>query len=92
MDNVKVMISIPRPFLEVVDQAAREDHRNRSELFREAARLYLQVRASGRRPIDDPRVRQAVALMDQLAQRDQPTPGWDVVEAVRAGRERGRGG
>ncbi|MGH2353293.1 MAG: ribbon-helix-helix protein, CopG family, partial [Chloroflexota bacterium] len=32
------MISLPKPLLEVVDRAASEEHRSRSELFREAAR------------------------------------------------------
>ena len=91
MSNVKVMISIPPSFLEEIDRAAREEHRSRSEFFREAARLYLQVRSSRRRPMDDPRVQQAVALMEQIARRDRPVPGWDVVAAVRAERERHRG-
>jgi metal-responsive CopG/Arc/MetJ family transcriptional regulator len=89
--NVKVMISIPQAFLEEVDRAAREEHRSRSEFFREAARLYLQVRAFRHRPIDDPRVQRAVALMEQLARRDRPVPGWDAAAAVRAERERDRG-
>jgi metal-responsive CopG/Arc/MetJ family transcriptional regulator len=91
MGNVKVMISIPKPFLEMVDQAARQEHRSRSEFFREAARLYLQTRAFRRRPIDDPQVQRAVALMDQLAQRDRPVPDWDTVGAVRTERERDSG-
>lgn len=91
MSNVKVMISIPKPFLEEVDRAAREEYRSRSEFFREVARLYLQTRASRRRPIDDPQVQQAVALMDQLARHDQPVPDWDAVGAVRTERERDRG-
>jgi metal-responsive CopG/Arc/MetJ family transcriptional regulator len=91
MGNVRVMISIPKPFLEIVDQAAQKEHRSRSEFFREAARLYLQMRVSPRRPMDDPQVRRAVALMDQLAQRDRPVPDWDTVDAVRAERERDGG-
>lgn len=91
MDNVKVMISIPRPFLEAVDRAAQEEQRSRSEFFREAARLYLRVRAAGRRPIDDPQVQQAVALMDELSRRDQPLAGWDAATAVRAEREHRHG-
>ncbi len=82
------MISIPQPFLKEVDQAAQEEHRSRSEFFREAARLYLRVRASQRRPVDDPQVQEAVILMDKLARQDRPVPGWDVVRAVRDERER----
>ena len=82
------MISIPQPFLKEVDQAAQEEHRSRSEFFREAARLYLRVRASQRRPVDDPQVQEAVILMDKLARQDRPVPGWDVARAVRDERER----
>jgi metal-responsive CopG/Arc/MetJ family transcriptional regulator len=85
------MISIPEPFLEAVDRAAEEEHRSRSEFFREAARLYLRMRASRRRPMDDPRVQQAVALIDEIARQDKPVPGWDTAEVVRAERERDRG-
>lgn len=91
MSTAKVMISIPKPFLQEVDRAAQEEHRSRSEFFREAARLYLQVRASQRRPIDDPQVQQAMALMDQLARKDKPVSGWNTVHAVRGERERDRG-
>ncbi len=41
--------------------------------------------------MDDPQIRQAIVVMDQLAYRDQPIPGWDMVNAVRAGWERDRG-
>lgn len=88
MGNVKVMISIPRPILERVDQVAQQEHRSRSELLREAVRLYLQVRTDRRRPIDEPQVQQAVALMDRLAHSDRPAPGWDAVDAVRSERDR----
>jgi hypothetical protein len=82
------MISIPRPFLEEVDKAAQEEHRDRSEFFHEAARLYLHMRASKSRPIDDPEVQEAVALMDQLAYQDRPVPNWDTVHVVRNERQR----
>lgn len=88
MSTAKVMISIPEPFLKKVDRAAREEHRSRSEFFREAVRLYLRIRASRHRLIDDPQVQQAVALMDELARKDRPVPGWNTVRAVRAERER----
>jgi metal-responsive CopG/Arc/MetJ family transcriptional regulator len=90
MSNAKVMISIPRPFLEQVDRAAEQEHRSRSEFFREAARLYLQVRTAQQRPMNDPQVRQAVESMQQIARRDRPVAGWNVIEAVRAERERDR--
>jgi metal-responsive CopG/Arc/MetJ family transcriptional regulator len=91
MGTVKVMISVPKPLLEAVDRVATEEHRSRSEWFREAARRYLGEHVAHRRPLDDPHVRQAVALMEQLAANDRHTPGWDTVDAVRRERQRDGG-
>ena len=40
----KILVSLPEKFLEVVDRAAVEEHRSRSELIREALRAYLEVK------------------------------------------------
>ena len=40
----KVMISLPDEFLKDVDVIAHAEHRNRSELVREAIRAYVAVR------------------------------------------------
>jgi len=64
----KVMVSFPDEFLEEVDRVAGEEHRSRSELLREAMRLYMAVRRKGRRPGADPRVQAAVAIQDRLAE------------------------
>lgn len=40
----KVMVSFPEEFLAQVDRVAREEHRSRSELVREALRLYIGLR------------------------------------------------
>lgn len=64
---VKVMVSFPKEFLAEVDRVAREEHRSRSELLREAMRLYLALRRGERRPGDAPRVLSAVATQDALA-------------------------
>lgn len=37
----KVLIAIPPEFLKKVDKAARQEHRTRSDLIREALRKYL---------------------------------------------------
>lgn len=42
----KVLVSLPEKFLEDVDRVAVEDHRSRSELIREALRVYLEARQS----------------------------------------------
>jgi metal-responsive CopG/Arc/MetJ family transcriptional regulator len=83
---VKVMVSFPQEFLEQVDRVAREEHRSRSELLREAMRLYIEMRGGGRRPGEDPRVRAAVATQDALA-RLAPGTGEDSVAEIRRWRE-----
>jgi metal-responsive CopG/Arc/MetJ family transcriptional regulator len=82
----KVMVSFPSEFLAEVDRIAREEHRNRSELLREAMRLYIEVRRGKGRPGDDPRVRSAVAAQDALA-RLAPGAGEDSAADVRRWRE-----
>ena len=46
----KVMVSFPEEFLAEVDRVAREEHRSRSELVREALRLYIGLRREQARP------------------------------------------
>jgi metal-responsive CopG/Arc/MetJ family transcriptional regulator len=45
----KVMLSIPDELLKILDDAARDASKNRSELIRDAVRLYI---ASGRPTLD----------------------------------------
>jgi|SRR5687768_10997046 uncharacterized protein (DUF433 family) len=40
----KVLVSLPQKFLADVDRVAAEEHRSRSELIREALRVYLETR------------------------------------------------
>ena len=84
--TIKVMVSFPEEFLEEVDQVAREEHRSRSELLREAMRLYMQTRRGRRHPGDDPRVQAAVDLQDDLA-RLAPGTGEDSAADVHHWRE-----
>lgn len=44
----KIMVSIPQPFLQEVDRAARAEGRTRSELIREALRRMLRQGQRGR--------------------------------------------
>ena len=83
---VKVMVSFPKEFLAEVDRVAREEHRSRSELLREAMRLYLALRRGERRPGDAPRVLSAVATQNTLAHL-APGAGEDSVADVRRWRE-----
>jgi CopG family transcriptional regulator/antitoxin EndoAI len=82
----KVMVSFPEGFLAEVDRIARDENRSRSELLREAVRLYIQTRRAKRVPGDDPRVRQAVALQDAIA-RLAPGTGEDSTAEIRKWRE-----
>jgi predicted nucleotidyltransferase len=51
----KVMVSFPEEFLAEIDRVAQEEHRSRSELVREALRLYINLRhppeQAGARPV-----------------------------------------
>jgi metal-responsive CopG/Arc/MetJ family transcriptional regulator len=69
-----------------VDRIAQDEQRSRSELLREAMRVYIEVRRKQRRPGDDPRVRAAVAIQDTLA-RKAPGAGEDSTSDVRRWRE-----
>jgi CopG family transcriptional regulator/antitoxin EndoAI len=82
----KVMVSFPDEFLEKVDRVADEEHRSRSELLREAVRLYMAVRRRGRQPGADPRVQAAVAIQDKLAEA-APGSGEDSAVEIRRWRE-----
>jgi metal-responsive CopG/Arc/MetJ family transcriptional regulator len=81
----KVMVSFPEEFLADVDRVADEEHRSRSELIREALRLYMEVRHSQVRPGDHPTVQQAVMTQDSLG---RLAPGRDQDSAVEVRRWR----
>ena len=54
----RFMVSMPEELLKKLDRLAKQEHRSRSELLREAARRYLSEpeKPSGRRPTGVPRV------------------------------------
>ena len=83
--SVKVMVSFPAKFLAEIDEVALDEHRSRSELLREAARFYIEIRHR-RRPGDEPRVRSAIAIQDTLARLSHGT-GEDSAADVRRWRE-----
>ena len=84
--TTKVMVSFPDEFLAEVDRVAREGHRSRSELVREAIRYYLEIRQGKRKPGDVPQVQQAVATQDVLAH-FSPGTGEDSSADIRLWRE-----
>ena len=77
----KVLFSLPEELLGEIDAVAAEEHRSRSELIREAARRYIAERSGGRRPIDDPAVREAVRSMDHIAEKIHGS--WNSARVVR---------
>lgn len=42
MDSITVNISFKKDLLKLIDKVAREESRSRSELIREAARMYIE--------------------------------------------------
>ncbi len=80
------MISFPDEFLAEVDRIAQEEHRTRSELVREAIRLYIEARGHRRRPGDLPQVQRAVATQDALSHL-APGSGEDSASEIRRWRE-----
>lgn len=82
----KVLVSIPGEFLAEIDRLASEESRSRSELLREAARLYLQTHRTSKRPADDPRVQRAIAVQNALSY-VAPGTGEDSTAEIRRWRE-----
>ena len=82
----KVMVSFPDEFLKEVDHIAKEEHRSRSELLREAMRLYIVARRGGGLPGADPRVQAAVVIQDELT-RVSAGDGEDSTADIRRWRE-----
>ena len=87
MARAKIMISIPEEMVADLNQAAKEEHRSRSEFVREAVRLYLQVRKSHSIPGQYPQVQRAIAVQEALATADIAGE-WDGTYEIRKWRER----
>jgi predicted nucleotidyltransferase/Arc/MetJ-type ribon-helix-helix transcriptional regulator len=78
----KVMVSFPDEFLAEVDRVARQEHRSRSELVREALRLYIRLGQGQQVPGASVQVRQAVKAQDLLS-RPAPSSGQGTVAGNR---------
>ena len=84
----KITISLPKEFLEMVDAAAKMEHRSRSELIREAVRGYLSKKGGASRPLlDDKEVKWAVKIQDQ-SRRELKNQKVNTTEIVRKFRGR----
>ena len=50
--STRVLISLPDKFLDEIDQIAEEEQRSRSELIREALRMYIRRNPTANIPAD----------------------------------------
>src|ERR1041385_7225691 len=71
----KVLISLPKKFLEDVDRVAAEEHRSRSELIREALRAYLETR--NKKVGEDPA---SYAVSSSKTKKEKAFPNIEVVK------------
>jgi hypothetical protein len=82
----KVLISVPGDKLKRIDALARANGKSRSAYLVEAA--LDPARAAPARPIDDPKVRAALKVMEES--RKGWKPGLTAERLVREIRDRGR--
>ncbi len=79
----KVMISLPERFLSEVDKAAQAEHRTRSDLIREALREYLRGEKRSKKPIENPRVKEAFETLRSLTWKEK----FDSTKVIRGMRD-----
>ena len=87
MARAKIMVSIPEEMVADLDQAAKQEHRSRSEFVREAVRLSIRVSKSHSIPGQPPQVREAIAVQNALAAADTARD-WDGTYEIRKWRDR----
>lgn len=80
----RVMITVPDEFLKEIDAVANEEHRSRSELIREAMRVYFAVRGRKSRSslLDKPSVQRALQIQEETSEKLAGS-GWDGVAEIR---------
>ncbi len=84
----RIMISLPKEFLGMVDVAARIEHRSRSELIREAVRSYIGKKgAANRALLNDEEAKWAVKIQNQ-SRRELRNLKTNTTEIVRKFRGR----
>ena len=62
-----VTISLPPPLLKEAEKVAKEEHRNMSELFREALRFYIETRELRREAAKDALFELTVSAQERAA-------------------------
>ena len=73
---------MPEELIAKIDKAAEEENRSRSEFLREAVKFYLEIRKYPMTPGQDPLVRKAIAIQNEIARRNS-LPNWDSVSEIR---------
>lgn len=61
----RIMVSLPDEFLRVIDEEAKKEHRNRSELLREAVRDFLGKKETVTHLKEDPNVKWALKVQNE---------------------------
>ena len=82
---VRINAVLREDIVEELDIIAREEHKNRSELLREAAeRLIAEHRARREEDLRKARLERSVEIQDRLREK---SAAWDGVSEVRKWRE-----
>jgi len=79
----KIIVNMPDEFLRLIDETAKREHRSRSELLREAVRIFFRERASRITPLkENPDVKFAIKIQD-TSRKKLSYPKISSVEAIR---------
>jgi metal-responsive CopG/Arc/MetJ family transcriptional regulator len=85
---VRINAVLREDIVEELDIIAREEHKNRSELLREAAeRLIADHRARREEELRTARLERSISTQERLREK---SAGWDGVAEVRKWRERSK--
>ena len=84
MKSVATHITIPEELLKEMDQQAQREHRNRSEILREAIRHYLEEQR--RKDLEEQRIRRVLQGLEESAGswKDELHPELREFEDVRS--------
>lgn len=83
----RFVVTVPEDFLEEVDARAKAEHRNRSELVREALRIYLRSEGRTGDISERPEFKRAIQFQDEMRRRHEGS-GYSGSAAVREMRDR----
>ena len=73
-----ITISVPPPLLKRAEQVAREEHRTKSELLREALRFYVDTREVRKTAMRE----RTLALIDEIQNRTKGVPPKEIRKVI----------